>query len=235
MEEFEILKKRQIKKMKRVFILGLLLWLGTSLYAQTTEQERNAIISERKAVSKMTEKAIEARVTKTAKKEAKRLQKQGWQPGPGTLPIQKQLDNSYRKRVEMEGTTPKYIMGSSTNVGGNYTAAKKAAMEFARQDVANQISSEMRELIEASVNNQELSNGEAESLTKVVSASVTKVSQTLGSLPIVFEVYREKDAQKEVMLNVAYESRLAKRDLLKALENETESLRQKLEILLKEW
>jgi hypothetical protein len=93
----------------------------------------------------------------------------------------------------------------------------------------------MRELIEASVNNQELSNGEAESLTKVVSASVTKVSQTLGSLPIVFEVYREKDAQKEVMLNVAYESRLAKRDLLKALENETESLRQKLEILLKEW
>jgi Skp family chaperone for outer membrane proteins len=107
MEEFEILTKEQIKKMKRVFILGLLLWLGTSLYAQTTEQERNAIISERKAVSKMTEKAIEARVTKTAKKEAKRLQKQGWQPGPGTLPIQKQLDNSYRKRVEMEGTTPK--------------------------------------------------------------------------------------------------------------------------------
>ena len=221
--------------MKKVLILGLLFWLGNTLYAQTTEQERKELINERKAASKMTEKAIEAKVTKTAKKEAKRLEKQGWQPGPGTLPIQKQLDNAYRKRVEMEGNAPKYIMGSSTNVGGNYTAAKKAAMEFARQDVANQISSEMRELIEASVNNQELNNGDAESLTKVVSASVAKVSQTLGSLPVVFEAYRDKETQKEVMLNVAYESRLAKRDLLKALENETESLRQKLEILLKEW
>ncbi len=221
--------------MKKVLIFGIMLWLGSCLYAQTTEQERKEIISERKAAAKMTEKAVEAKVTKTAKKEAKRLTKQGWLPGPGALPIQKQLDVTYRKRVEMDGNTPKYIMGSSTNVGGNYTAAKKAAMEFARQDVANQISSEMRELIEASVNNQELSNGDAESLSKVVSASVTKVSQTIGSLPIVFEVYREVDSQKEVMLNVAYESRLAKRDLLKALENESESLRKKLEILLKEW
>jgi len=221
--------------MKKVLILGLMLWSGMSLYAQISEQERKEIISERKAASKMTEKAVEAKVTKTAKKEAKRLTKQGWQPGPGALPIQKQLDATYRKRVEMVGNVPKYIMGSSTNVGGNYTAAKKAAMEFARQDVANQISSEMRELIEASVNNQELSNGDAESLTKVVSASVTKVSQTIGSLPIVFEAYRDVESQKEVMLNVAYESKLAKRSLLKALENESEGLRKKLEILLKEW
>ena len=222
---------------KFIFALTMCAMCVTSMMAQSTKEERAQFIKARKDYVKMTAKAAENKLLKDAKKEAKRLTKEGWKPAPGGLPLERQLDGQYRKRYEAsESNAPKYIMGQATNTGGNYTAAKKAALEFARQEVANQIESEVRELIEASVINQETSSDEAESLTKVLSSAITKVHQTIGSLPIVTEAYRDVDGgKKEVLLVVAYESRLAKNSLLKAMMEESEEMRKKVELIIKEW
>lgn len=63
--------------------------------------------------SELTQKA-----TKVARKEAKKLSKEGWTTAPGALPIEKQLDKAYMMSYEYDDNMfPKYIMGEAMSIG----------------------------------------------------------------------------------------------------------------------
>ena len=73
--------------MKKLLVLAMAMLVAcTASFAQDAKE----IKKERQTIQKLAEKQLNARVTKTTKKEAKRLKKEGWVVTPGALPLEKQ-------------------------------------------------------------------------------------------------------------------------------------------------
>lgn len=204
------------------------------IFAASTEnvmaQTAKDINKERKEISKMSKSQLNAKVSKEAKKEAKKLTKEGWTTAPGALPLEKQLDKSYMMRYEFdENLFPKYIMGEAMSIGENYDAAKMQALELAKQNLAGQIQTEVTALIENTVANKQLAADQAASITESVLASKNLISQSIGRVVPVVEVYRNKSTKnKEVLVQIAYNSEMAMDAAKKAIRKDLEEKGNKL-------
>lgn len=217
--------------MKQIFTLIVLVALSAStMNAQITKEQRQ----ERQELFKLTKKDLGARATKTARKEAKQMRKEGWQTTPGALPIEKQLDKAYVLQMEYSSDMfPKYIIGEAMSVSENYDAAKIQALELAKQNLAGQIQSEMTALIENTVANKQLSAEQAASITETVMASKNMISQSLGRVLPLVEVYRVlSNRNKGVLVRIAYSADAAKVAVRKTLESKADGLHEKLNELL---
>lgn len=220
---------------KITFTLVLLLSFS---HVVVLAQDAKEIAKERKAIAKLSKSELNEKASKAARKEAKKLKKEGWQTAPGALPLEKQLDKSYMMQYEYEEDAfPKYLMGEAMSVGGNYDAAKMQALELAKQNLAGQIQTEITALIENTVANEQMDQGDAASVTRSVMASKNLISQSIGRTITVMEVYRTmKNNNKEVLVRIAYNSKMAKAAAKKAvkedLEKRGENLHGKLDELL---
>ena len=220
-----------------MMIAVLCLSMATSVSAQVSKEQ----IKARKELKKQSTKALHEKATKEARKEAKKMKKQGWQTTPGTLPIEKQVDRAFLMQMEYdEDLFPKYLMGEGMSIGENYDGAKMQAIELAKQNLAGQIQTEITTLIENNVANSQITAGEAATVTKSLMAGKSLISQSLGRVLPVIEVYRvvdkKKNQNKEVLVRLAYDSQKAKEAAKKAtragLEEGTEELQNKLDTLL---
>ena len=174
--------------------------------------------------NKAAKKQLDAKASKTALNEAKRLKKEGWKAAPGALPIEKQLDNSFLKQQEEDELGyPKFLMGEAMSIGENYDAAKMQALELSKQNLAGQIQTEVTALIESTVANKQLAKEEAVSITKSVIASKNLISQKIGKTIVVTELYRElSNKNKEVLVRVAYNVQMAKEAARQAIREDLE-------------
>lgn len=197
-------------------------------FAQQSEQKE--IRKERMEIRKSGKKELNEKVSKTTKKEAKRLKKEGWVVSPGALPLEKQLERSYLMEFEFdENLYPKYIMANAQSIGENYDAAKTAATSLAITNLAGQIQTEVAAFIENTVANQQLSAGDAASITESVMASKNLINQSIGRVITVVECYRElKNGNKEVMVRIAYNGEMAKEVVKKAIRQDLEKKGQNL-------
>lgn len=222
--------------MKRTLICLALMLCFQSLvcYAQNSSE----IVKERKELRKMSKGELNEKATKAARKEAKKLAKEGWKSAPGALPIEKQLDKSYLMQMEYDDDMyPKYLMGEAMSIGENYDGAKMQALELAKQNLAGQIQTEVTALIENSVANNQLDAEEASTVTKSVMAAKNLISQSIGRTITVVELYRIlNNKNKEVLVRIAYNGEMAKAAAKKAMREELEKngndLHEKLDSLL---
>lgn len=204
----------------------------------TMAQSEKDAIKERQETAKLSRSELNAKASKAARKEAKKLGKEGWMTSPGTLPIDKQLDKSYNMQYEYDETGfPKYLMGEAMSIGENYDAAKMQALELAKQNLAGQIQTEVTQLIENQVSNKQLTAEQAASVTQSVSASKNLISQSIGRVIPVVEVYRVKNnSNKEVLVRVAYNSKMAldaaKQVVRKSLEEKGDSLQNEVDKII---
>lgn len=206
-------------KKNLIFVIALLICGMTTMTAQTQKE----IAKERKIVDKMSTSELNSKASKAARKEAKKLTKQGWTTTPGALPLDKQLDRAYKMQYEYdENQYPKYIMAEAMSIGENYDAAKMQALELAKQNLAGQIQTEVTSLIENTVANQQMEANKASSITKTIAASKNLISQSLGRVIPVTEVYRSAKQNKEVLVRIAYNSEMAKQAALKVVQQELE-------------
>ena len=220
---------------KVILFMAVCLMAGTTAsYAQLTKEQ----LKERKETVKASKAQLNEKASKAARKEAKKMEKAGWQTAPGALPIEKQLDKAYLMQYEYDADMyPKYIMGEAMSIGGNYDAAKMQALELAKQNLAGQIQTEVTALIENTVANEQLSGEDAESITRSVLAAKNLISQSLGRTIPVVEVYRTLDNKnKEVLVRIAYSGdaakKIAKEAVRKDLEQRGNNLHNKLDELL---
>ncbi len=217
-----------------LFIAVCLLSGTTASYAQLSDEQKK----ERKEVVMASKAQLNERASKTARDEAKRLKKEGWQAAPGALPVEKQLDKSYLMQYEYdEEMYPKYIMGEGMSIGGNYDGAKMQALELAKQNLAGQIQTEVTALIENTVANEQMSAEDAATATRSISAGKNLISQSIGRTMVVVELYRTlQNKNKEVMVRIAYNGdmakKLAKEAIRKQLAKEGEDMQKKLDELL---
>lgn len=202
------------------YIMMCLLAMPLMSRAQSYED----MAKERKELRKATKSELNEKATKAARKEAKRMRKEGWETAPGALPLDKQLDKSYMMQMEYdENMTPKYMMGEAISVGENYDAAKMQALELAKQNMVGQIQTEITALVENTVANKQLSAGEASSITESVMASKNLISQSIGRILPIVECYRtNENGNKEVLMRIAYSTELAKEMTKKIIREDLE-------------
>ena len=169
--------------------------LSMSAMCQTTAQ-----LKAKQAKSVLKEKA-----SKDARKEAKKMEKEGWKVSPGALPLEKQLDRAYMYALDIdEDMNQLYLLGEGKSVAGNYDAARMQATELARLEIARSISTEATSLIDNMVGNKQLDNEEAASMTTMLSESKTITSQKLGRVVVAVEAYRElPNKNREVLVRLA--------------------------------
>ncbi len=224
--------------MKKLFVglcAFLLILVATNIsYAQVSKDQRK----ERLELNKASKKELNQKASKDARKEAKRLTKEGWKTAPGALPLEKQLDKSYimQYQYDVDGF-PAFIMAEAMSIGGNYDAAKMQALELAKQNLAGQIQTEVTALVETTVANEQLDQSQAESITRSVMASKNLISQSIGRIITVVEAYRVVNGNnREVLVKIAYSQNMAKaaakRAVKKELEARGDSLHGKLDELL---
>lgn len=221
--------------MRKLFVCAFaFLCLTANVSAQTAKDIRK----ERQEIRKASKSELNEKATKTARKDAKKLKKEGWITVPGALPLEKQLDKSYMMQMEYdEDMYPKYLMGEAMSIGENYDAAKMQALELAKQNLAGQIQTEVTALIENSVANKQLANEDAASVTQSIMGAKNLISQSIGRTIIVMECYRVKtNKNKEVLVRIAYNGAMAKAAAKRAIQDElkskSEGLQKKLDQLL---
>ena len=176
-------------------------------YAQTTKET----IKERKAIAKLSSSELNKRASKAARKEAKKLTKEGWRVAPGQLPLEKQLDKAYNMYYEYEESgLPKYIIGDAMSPGAIYDAAKMQALELAKTNLAGMIQTEVTALIESTVANEQITQEQAQSIARTVQASKNLIVQRLGRTFTVTECYRTlPNKTVQVRVTLAYNARMA--------------------------
>ena len=210
--------------MKKILMVAMALIVACSASLADNKSEQKEIRKERQEIRKLAKKELSARVSKVTKKEAKRLQKEGWQVKPGALPMEKQLERAYLMQYEFdENLFPKYIMGEASSVGENYDAAKTAAISLAITNLAGQIQTEVTALVENTVANRQLSAEDAASITETVMSSKNLISQSIGRTIPVMECYRiNSKKNNEVLVRLAYNAEMAKEAARKAVRQELE-------------
>lgn len=207
---------------------------ATSSFAQLAKEQ----LKERKEIRKVSEARLNKKATKTARKEAKKLKREGWTNAPGALPLNKQLDKSYLMQMEYdEDMFPKYLMGEAMSIGENYDAAKMQTLELAKQNLAGQIQTEVTALIDNTVANKQLEPEDATSVVQSISAGKSLITQSIGRVITVVEIYRTvSNKNKEVLVRIAYNAAMAKAAAKNAikenLEKRGDELHKKLDKLL---
>lgn len=182
--------------MKTMKFFAMLVALSISLSAQAQ--------STKMAKLKQTKAELKEKASKDARKEAKRLQKEGWQAFPGGLPMDKQVDRVYMFLESYDDDmNPQYVDGSGTATGESYAAAQAQATELARIELASKIGSEATGIIDNMLGNKMLANDQAASVTTYLSENKTIFSQKLGRVQTPLQLRRElKNKNKEVTVRM---------------------------------
>ena len=224
--------------MKKLFIIAAaIVAMGMSANAQSV-QEAKELIKERKVLAKQSKSELNQKASKAARREAKKLKKEGWKLNPGALPLEKQLDKSYMMQMEFdENMTPKYIMGEARSIGENYDAAKMQALALAKNNLAGNIQTEVAAIIVNNVDNGQLAQEQAASITETVFSGKQLIMQRIGRTATVVEVYRTlPNKNKEVLVRIAYDSKSAmeagKKPIRDELKEKGEDLQKQLDQML---
>lgn len=167
---------------------------------------------------------LNAKASKDAAKMAKQYKKEGWVVAPGQLPLERQLDRSFQLMIELdENGYQKYVSGEGQSISNNYDAAKMQALEMAKMQMVSKVQSQISTIVDNTVSNAQLSREQAESVTETVAASKTLISQNIGRVMTVVEVYRDKPRKsKEVRVVIFYNAEMALQSAKKAIRSELE-------------
>lgn len=219
-----------------IFLMSLLV-LGAAS-AQNADDYK-AFIKERKAVQKLVKQERDEKVSKEAKKMAKKFAKEGWKVTVGTLPLEKQLERSFTMQYEldMNNSMPKYIRGTGKAISTSYDAAKMQAMADAKTELAGNIQTEVAAIIDERLANQEMGNQDAVAISNAVQVSKQVIAQSIGRVITVVECYRELNNKNfEVLVHIFYNGEMAaqaaKRAAKEELEKKGDELSKELDNLL---
>ena len=181
-----------------MFVLAMTVAMPTS-YAQAQ-------------LSKKDTKAIK----KSAKKEAKQLKKDGWKVTPGSLPMERQLTESYLLQMEKdEQGLSKNFSGQAMSVGENFDAAYTQAGALAKTDIAGKVETLVMGNVKSHVDNGQLSKKQAASVTETISSSKSTIAQHLGQVIMPVTFYRELDNGNVEVRVMSYYSKVSAEEIVK--------------------
>lgn len=212
--------------MRKLFVIMTMAAFTLLSYAQVTNT-----VSQSAAALEKAKEAVKERASKDAKKQAKSMTKEGWKVTPGKLPLEKQFDRSFQLEYVMdeEGQNV-YVTGEGMSVAQTYDVARKQADFMAKGSIAGQIQTRYTSLAEGKFANEQLSQAQANSVSRFLEDNRLLVEENLGKVTPMVECYREtKDGNVEVLVRYAYNPyttsmlNAIKSNLLKSLEDDPET------------
>lgn len=213
--------------MKRIYVLILCaLFTSSLMFAQTSEKE--------------IKKDLKDNAIKSAQKEAKTLKKDGWKVPPGSIPMDKLLEDAWVKQLQTdENGNPKYLTADGNGVAETKTAAESQALEVAKLQLAGTLESNVASIVKINLANSQLSTADATSVTEVVQSSKSLIAQQMGYINPAFKIYRDlKDKKIEVQVRVFYEATqslvIAKKAIKKELKEKLNKSDEEVDKLLKD-
>ena len=215
------------------FLIGLLITLASC--GASKNSSTGTAMENRREQRSLLASELRTKALRTARKEANNYKKEGYRIFLGDMPMDKQIENAWMKAIDMSDRGyPEYIVGHAQVTAGNTTAAKSQALHASKVEIASLTSSMLATLIESSIGNNELTTAEAQTLNKHIQASKELITAEFGQVQKLLEIYRElPNKNVQVITRVAYSSShalaVARRQLQKDMESETQELHQKLD------
>lgn len=199
-------------KFHKVITLALTMILAVMVaapvQAQYVMKEKKVSPKKMEKLTKKEKKAlvkdIKEKPVQEARKEGKKLKKEGYTVFPGSMPLDKQLERVWMKQYqENPDGSAKYLFADGNGVGKTQTAAEMQAMEAAKLQLAGQISNEVNQIIEGKIANDQIDRETGNSLTKFVAGSKNYIVQNLSYVKPAFKIYRnvgKKDMEVAVKM-----------------------------------
>lgn len=155
--------------------------------------------------TKAIKKDIHSKAIKEARKEAKKLKKDGFKVAPGQLPMDKQIEATWIKRYETDDKgNKKWFVTDARAVGETHSAAKMQANEVAKVNLAGQIGTEIAGLVETNIANAQLNAEDAASITETVATFKSIVGAKMGRTATFFEADKSIGKNTEVFVTIGY-------------------------------
>ena len=142
---------------------------------------------------------------KAIKKEAKKLEKEGWTVKPGELPIVDQLVRSRRVQLEEDENGEKWFIGAASSIGGIYDAARMQALTLAKTELAVLIMTNLTFKFKEILENKQQSGERAESMANTaMNAQGVSIDHELSNPRILIVMYRTLENKNvEVSIRIA--------------------------------
>jgi hypothetical protein len=194
--------------MKKFIVLFISLLIAANSFSQQSSQGINSTLSEK--------------ASKEATKEAKKMQKDGWNVAPGSVPLDRIVQNAWMKQLMVDDNgNPRYIYADGNAVAETKSAAEMQAIELGKLQLASMIQSNLNTLISANVGNAQLSTQEAATVTEVVLSSKNQIAVELGYVDPTFKLFRNIGKDKvEVQVRLFYDIRQSLEIAKKVIRNE---------------
>ena len=192
-------------------VSGIILFmlLGGSTFSQTTYKEAEKSLRKEKAA-------------KSAKKEAKRWEKEGYRNLPGSLPLANQFQKTFVMQMMMDGDGGKrFLSASGSAISGSEGVAQANAMDNTRLSLAGQVQSEVTSLITNNKANTGYSAEDISTVDEFLASSKTVIQGKIGNIKPVVEMMRMVGSNFEYRFTVLY-------DVNKAKEVAKEAVQEKL-------
>ncbi len=227
-----------MNKAMRVLHFLLSIWLTLTFVSCGATREYRASRKVQKKKEKDLKAEIQRRAIKEARKEAKKFRRQGYTVTPGSLPMDKMLEQTWMKLLERdENGEPVYIAADGNAVAQTRTAAEMQALEVAKLNLAGQLETIVRSIVEANIANAQLNTEEAASVTRVLQGAKNIIATRLERVDPVFKIYRNlPNKHVEVNVKILYPRRqaieTAKKAIKEKMEQDLEKIQDKLDKLL---
>ena len=195
-------------------------------------------IAKPQQTAKELRKDLKGKAIKEARKEAKKMGKEGWFVAPGSIPLVKVLESAWMKQVAVDDNgIARYIYADGNAVAETKSVAEMQAIELGKLQLAGLIQTNISSLISANIGNAQLSTQEAASVTEVVQSAKNIISMELGYVDPTFKLFKSIGKDKtEVQVRLFYETKqsleIAKKIVRQELKDKLKINESKLEKLM---
>lgn len=192
----------------------------------------------RTEMMKLNKKLQNQKVSKASKQRAKEDRKDQWKAA-GALTLEQQYERAavYENSFEDDMVTPKFVSGEGMSTAMVYDGARMQALELARQSLIGSIESDITQLVDNNVSNNQMGNDEATTVVKTLSRSKSIMSKKIGQTIPAIERYRKlPNGNYQVYVRTFYSMdkarEIAKSVLRAELEKESQGLAEKIDDIL---
>lgn len=208
--------------MKRLTLLLAVGMIATASYAQSAVE----LAKQQRELDKINMEMLNAKPSKEAKKEAKKLQKDGWQVpvGGDALAVQitrGQLMNKELMADENGQPVRRYILHTAMVTSGSESAGYASARNQCQVEIAAMLKTKVAAAMKAALDNRQSSAINATSNDQFNQRVQSITDATLSMMTPVIHVYRVlPNNSYQVQVQVAYDKKEMKASLKRQLEKE---------------
>lgn len=195
--------------MKRILLLGFAALLTLTASAQTAEE----LAARQASLDSLFQAMLNAKPSKEAKAEAKRLEKEGWKAQEGEKSILQQIHESMvmaqEQMIAADGSlAERFLMQTAIQTSASYATGYATARAKAQALLGGMIETKVKSEIQTRLKNEQLAGGGAYSEAEFKQRIQTMVKQTMRNTIPVMCLYRQlPNNLYEVQLRLAVDGK----------------------------